>query len=106
MSEKPVLSVVDYEAWNKGYMPPSEHRLIDALSYRGASVKASASLKEGSGWWFVVQGDAWDDEDTFDMMIFVAERQIARLKKLRAKQQDSATDEASPDGQDSSDSGA
>jgi hypothetical protein len=31
----PVPSVVDYDAWRKGYMPPSEHILIDKLAYRG-----------------------------------------------------------------------
>lgn len=31
-------TVVDYDAWKRGYMPPSEHVLIDQLAYRGARV--------------------------------------------------------------------
>ena len=53
--QKPVLSVVDYAAWERGYMPPSEHCLIDALAYRGAKVVTSSTWREG-GFWFVVQG--------------------------------------------------
>lgn len=54
MSEKPA-TVVDYDAWNRGYMPPSEHILIDQLSYRGARVVL------GSDWgdmaiWVVMRG--------------------------------------------------
>jgi hypothetical protein len=32
------MSPVNYKAWQEGYMPPSEHLLIDALSFRGAKV--------------------------------------------------------------------
>ncbi len=39
-----VQSVVNYDAWNKGYRPPSEHELIHALSYEGARVKASSHI--------------------------------------------------------------
>ena len=48
-------SPVDYEAWRKGYMPPSEHVLIHELSAEGAKVIASSSLG-GSSWWLVVKG--------------------------------------------------
>lgn len=51
----PVVSVVDYEAWARGYMPPSEHILIDELSYRGARIVSSSSAPEGA-WWLVVRG--------------------------------------------------
>lgn len=37
-------------------MPPSEHVLIDELSYRGARVIASSN-GSGGGWWLVVRGD-------------------------------------------------
>lgn len=47
------FSVVDYEAWRKGYQPPGEHVLIDALSYRGAEVVASSGP---GGWWLVMNG--------------------------------------------------
>lgn len=48
-------TVVDYDSWNKGYLPPSEHVLIDQLSYRGARVIM------GSDWgniavWVVMRG--------------------------------------------------
>lgn len=50
-----VESVVDYVAWKRGYMPPSEHRLIDELSYRGAKVVASSESGDFS-FWLVVKG--------------------------------------------------
>lgn len=52
---RPVLSVVDYASWEKGYMPPSEHVLIDALSYRNAKVVMSSECKD-LGWWLVMRG--------------------------------------------------
>ena len=60
MGEKPrkigrFLSPVDYEAWEKGYMPPSEHVLIDALAYRGARVAMSTQAND-FGVWLVVKG--------------------------------------------------
>lgn len=50
-------SVVDYDAWRKGYNPPSEHILIDALSYRDAKVVLASQSPELS-FWFVIQQDA------------------------------------------------
>lgn len=52
----PLPTVVDYAAWEKGYMPPSEHILIDELSYRGARVVLSTSLSREHTMWFVVKG--------------------------------------------------
>lgn len=49
-------SVVDYDAWKRGYMPPSEHVLIDELSYRGAKVVCS-SIGSSGGWWLVMKGE-------------------------------------------------
>jgi hypothetical protein len=37
---------VDYDAWNRGYMPPSEHVLIDKLAYRGVLEGPSLTNKE------------------------------------------------------------
>jgi len=54
---RPVLSVVDYDAWEKGYMPPSEHVLIDKLSYRGARVVMSTWLGGDQQLWVVLEGD-------------------------------------------------
>lgn len=51
----PVMSPVDYDAWSRGYLPPTEHVLIDELQFRGARVMA-ASHSEKSGYWLVVKG--------------------------------------------------
>lgn len=48
-------SVVDYKAWEKGYMPPSEHVLIDQLAYRGARVVMSSDYGE-IAFWLVIRG--------------------------------------------------
>lgn len=53
----PVLSVVDYDAWERGYMPPSEHVLIDQLAYRGARVKLASDWGEQGAIWIVVRGE-------------------------------------------------
>lgn len=80
----PVASVVDYAAWEKGYMPPSEHRLIHALSHEGAKVRASSEVVRGSGWWIVTKGDAFDSEDMWEMIEFVTERCGASPITVRA----------------------
>jgi len=56
MPQGPVLSVVDYAAWEKGYMPPSEHVLIDKLAYRGAKVVMSFSVGSKEQVWIVFEG--------------------------------------------------
>lgn len=49
--------VVDYAAWNKGYMPPSEHVLIDQLAYRGAKVILGTDYgPEQPALWLVMRG--------------------------------------------------
>lgn len=51
-------NVVDYNAWNRGYTPPSEHVLIDQLAYRGARVVLASDWGEKHGAvWVVVRGD-------------------------------------------------
>jgi len=50
-------TVVDYEAWKRGYVPPGEHVLIHELSYEGARVISSTCSKDFS-WWLVIKGDA------------------------------------------------
>jgi hypothetical protein len=55
MSKPPMLSVVDYDAWERGYMPPSEHVLIDQLSYRGARIVMSSDYGD-SAFWLVIRG--------------------------------------------------
>ena len=51
-----VKSIVDYDAWRKGYVPPSEHVLIDELSYRGAKV-VLASTGGACDFWLVIKQD-------------------------------------------------
>lgn len=59
--ERPPSSVVDYEAWKRGYTPPSEHILIDQLAYRGARVVMSSDWGEELGAiWVVVRGRTLD----------------------------------------------
>lgn len=49
-------TVVDYDAWNRGYSPPSEHVLIDQLAYRGARVVLGCDLGTGGAFWVVMRG--------------------------------------------------
>jgi hypothetical protein len=49
------MSPVNYKAWQEGYMPPSEHLLIDALSFRGAKVAFQSSMF-GTEYWLVMKG--------------------------------------------------
>lgn len=55
---RPVLSPVDYDAWDRGYMPPSEHVLIDKLAFRGAKVHLSTPISRQHQIWVVVEGPA------------------------------------------------
>lgn len=53
----PRLSVVNYDAWSQGYMPPCEHVLIDELSRKdGARVVVSTRATDFA-YWLVVRGD-------------------------------------------------
>lgn len=47
-----VESVVDYDAWRKGYMPPTEHSLVHELSHGTAQVIMSSTGGK-SGYWLV-----------------------------------------------------
>lgn len=53
-----VLSPVDYDAASRGYMPPSEHLLIDELQFRGARVSFSSGIDPDATWWLVTKGGA------------------------------------------------
>lgn len=78
------MDVVDYTAWNRGYMPPSEHVLIDALAFRGAKVRASTHLRPENGWWIVTQGDVFDEEEMWEMIEWITERKLKRVRAKRA----------------------
>lgn len=79
-----VASPVDYDAWNRGYMPPSNHRLIHALMYEGAHVVGSSHVTAGEGWWIVIQGEPFACDDNHEMMMFLLERQRVYAKARRA----------------------
>ena len=51
-----VASVVDYDAWKRGYMPPTEHILIDQLAYRGARVIMMSDWGDKGAYWIVTRG--------------------------------------------------
>jgi hypothetical protein len=52
-----VMSPVDYEAWGKGYMPPTNHVLIDQLMFRDARVVLSVDMGPNApAYWLVVRG--------------------------------------------------
>ena len=48
-------TVVDYDAWKRGYMPPSEHVLIDQLAYRGAKVIMGSDFGDHGAIWVVTR---------------------------------------------------
>lgn len=48
-------TVVDYDAWNRGYMPPTEHVLIDQLAYRGARVLMATDFGKHGAIWIVTR---------------------------------------------------
>jgi|SRR6185312_4368343 len=50
------LSPVDYEAWRKGYTPPSTHVLIHELMFNDAKPIMSSDSGGAGAWWFVVRG--------------------------------------------------
>lgn len=52
---RPPATVVDYDAWKRGYTPPSEHILIDQLAYRGARVIMSSDWGAQGAVWVVVR---------------------------------------------------
>jgi hypothetical protein len=54
---------VDYDAWNRGYMPPSEHVLIDKLAYRGARVVLSTPLGRDRQMWVVLEGPSLTNKE-------------------------------------------
>ncbi len=58
-SEQPryFLSPVDYTAWGNGYMPPSDHILIDQLMFRGARPVLSADYGDFA-FWLVIRGNS------------------------------------------------
>lgn len=77
-------SVVDYDAWKRGYMPPSEHVLIDELSYRGATVNLSSNWGDELGFWVVAKGFRIYGDDAHRVWSLIAEiieKQITEKKK-------------------------
>lgn len=53
--DRPIASPVDYQAWSRGYMPTSEHVLIDALHREQAKVISSTGIIRDERIWIVAQ---------------------------------------------------
>jgi hypothetical protein len=70
--KRPILTVVDYDAWEKGYMPPSEHVLIDQLSYRGAKVRMMVDHGDEGAFWIVERPGSAPDEMRAHMRDMIA----------------------------------
>jgi hypothetical protein len=90
MTEKP-KTVVDYEAWERGYMPPSEHVLIDQLSYRGAKVLMMMDHGERGALWLVVREPLLDMDlvkEAIDLSVGI----LTREKKPAASSEDGTAD--------------
>lgn len=92
MTEERVLSPTDYAAWSKGYMPPSEHILIDELSFHGATVMASSSDLSGNGvsWWLVTKGGGRGEHTSrigLAVHQLMAEWEIETIRALRKPKQ-------------------
>lgn len=51
-----VISPVDYDAWNKGYMPPTEHILIHKLQFERTKVVLSTMVSRDNQMWVVIEG--------------------------------------------------
>ncbi len=85
MKLPPRLSPVDYDAWSRGYMPPSEHVLIHELTYEGAKVMASSHAAKNLSWWLVTKGERSIEE--LEFMAKTIEMQIGFLKRSAEKRE-------------------
>lgn len=85
--ERKAASVVDYDAWNRGYMPPTEHILIHKLSHEGARVVLSSWLGGDSQIWVVMEGAK---------PLTTKQRRLL-LRMLEMWFEDQQSDEAEPD---------
>lgn len=65
---RPHASPVDYEAWKRGYMPPSEHLLIHELTYEGAKVIGKSGF-DGNEYWLVAKGQPFSDAFAINMFL-------------------------------------
>ena len=78
--------VVDYDAWKRGYMPPSEHLLIDQLAYRGARVNSMSDYGEYAFWivvrWFSPHGSKM--LEIYKILSQMAEEEIKAKKAEEA----------------------
>jgi hypothetical protein len=79
------IKVVDYDAWRRGYMPPSEHVLIDKLAFRGAKVIYSTPTSKKGQIWIVVEGQN-EFMDTIDDILEFSEFLLGcKRRRLAAK---------------------
>lgn len=95
MSNNPI-GVVDYDAWRRGYIPPSEHVLIDKLAFRGAKVVFSTMTSRKGQMWIVVEGDN-DLMTTIDDLLEFSEFLLSRKKARQTAQPESVEQEQPTD---------
>lgn len=81
---KQPIDFINYAAWEQGYVPPTNHRLMHALAYEGARVVGCSHMIEGDGWWIVAQGEPFASDEEREIMMMLIERQVARAKKRKA----------------------
>lgn len=73
---KPSPSPIDYEAWNRGYSPPSEHLLIHELTYNDARVIGKSGFEENE-YWLVSKGEPFTDPFAVNMFLMDALLEMA-----------------------------
>lgn len=93
--KRPILSVVDYESWERGYMPPSEHILIDQLSYRGAKVNNMSDMGDFA-FWLVTRGFTLTGEKSLKLHELMAEIMIEEIEKKKSEAKAAALQEEKP----------
>jgi len=83
---------VDYEAWGKGYMPPTEHVLIDQLMYRGARVVFGSDMGE-TAYWLVMRGPGPNGKQAMAIMQLI-EMTLDDMMEERAAKEAAAKSDA------------
>lgn len=79
-----IATVVDYDAWKRGYMPPSEHILIDQLAYRGATVNTATDVGDYA-FWIVTRGFRPHGDKMFKVYELLHEIVMEELELKRAE---------------------
>lgn len=94
------IGVVDYDAWNRGYTPPSEHILIDKLAFHGARVVYSMATSMKGQMWIVVEGGndlMMTIDDLLEFTEFLRARRNAKKAAKEAPQEVASNGEREPE---------